>query len=419
MQSKTGKNLLGVYGVQFGSIVLPLILIPLMARTLGPELWGHFVTLQALALALTLVVDYGFGFSATRYIARHQDDPQAIRDCVNAVLSAKALLALLLLLIAAVIFMTMPAFQESPWGFWAAMIFAITQGSSPLWYFQGKEDVFPVAVRDISLRALATIVLVLTLKDFSNDWYYFLVFSLFNGLSYIYSTLLMLRETGRYEIKPSKIIYFLKDGAQMFIFRAFGSLYGVTNVMLLRTFASASAVGFYSNAEKSVGVSRSMLPPFTQVMFPKVASLLSKDPEKAWQALMKSYAILLLASLAMSTGLYILSDWIIALLFGNAYMASSRIMKILSIALPFVATYDVFGIQWLLSLGKDKVFTNITVFCSLVALAIACFIAAPYGARGLAYCSVFIDGLSASLMVIYALRYRRKLFSNEIDGREL
>jgi PST family polysaccharide transporter len=67
---------MGLYVLQVGSYMLPIVTIVFLARLLGPQGWGGLAFMQAFAGYVMLVVTYGFNYSATREVARHRDDPQ-------------------------------------------------------------------------------------------------------------------------------------------------------------------------------------------------------------------------------------------------------------------------------------------------------------------------------------------------------
>src|SRR5437773_5735868 len=86
-------NALGLYAVMIGSYLLPIATLVFLARLLGPQSWGSLAFMQAFAGMATLVVGYGFNFSATREVARFRDDPTHLADLLGGVLGAKVVLA--------------------------------------------------------------------------------------------------------------------------------------------------------------------------------------------------------------------------------------------------------------------------------------------------------------------------------------
>src|SRR6202034_3132671 len=89
---------------------------------------------------LNLVVEYGFNLSATREVARHQNSPERLADLVAGVTAAKLVLALAGVSLAVILQRTVPALQDQPKILWAGVLAGIALGLSPLWYFQGREN---------------------------------------------------------------------------------------------------------------------------------------------------------------------------------------------------------------------------------------------------------------------------------------
>ena len=88
-------------GVTIANSILPLVMVPYLARVLGPGAWGMVLFAQAVAAWPTLIVEFGFVFSATRDIARHSDDPAKLREIVSEVMTCKAALSVLGVLLGA------------------------------------------------------------------------------------------------------------------------------------------------------------------------------------------------------------------------------------------------------------------------------------------------------------------------------
>lgn len=69
------RNIAALSGVQLARYVLPLVTILYLARILGLEGWGNLAYIEAFALLLGSLAELSFNISATREVARHQDDP--------------------------------------------------------------------------------------------------------------------------------------------------------------------------------------------------------------------------------------------------------------------------------------------------------------------------------------------------------
>ncbi|WP_461786004.1 oligosaccharide flippase family protein, partial [Prosthecobacter sp.] len=92
LRQKLVQNALALYGVTIANALLPLVLIPYLARVLRPDAWGMVLFAQTAAIWLGLLVEYGFAYSATREVARHMEQLEKLRQIVAEVMGGKILL---------------------------------------------------------------------------------------------------------------------------------------------------------------------------------------------------------------------------------------------------------------------------------------------------------------------------------------
>ena len=139
------------------SLIVPLLTIHYLARVLGPEAWGPIIAAQALGNWLLLFVEFGFELWGTRAVARARTSPEAIPDIVHGVQSAKLLLSLASVAIAAIIYFAIPSLHLAPALIGWATLFGILRGLSPLWFFQGIERVRGAVAVDTVTRIAAAL----------------------------------------------------------------------------------------------------------------------------------------------------------------------------------------------------------------------------------------------------------------------
>ena len=69
VSSKSVANGMWLYALQFFNLVVPLLTLPYITRILGAESYGTFSIALNVITYLQVVVEYGFGMSATRKVA--------------------------------------------------------------------------------------------------------------------------------------------------------------------------------------------------------------------------------------------------------------------------------------------------------------------------------------------------------------
>jgi O-antigen/teichoic acid export membrane protein len=86
------KNILSLGVVQIANYVLPLVSIPIIVRIIGPGNYGIINYYNSFIAYFILLINYGFDYSGTRYIAIQKDDVSKRNLHFTKILYAKILL---------------------------------------------------------------------------------------------------------------------------------------------------------------------------------------------------------------------------------------------------------------------------------------------------------------------------------------
>ncbi len=343
---------------------------------------------QSLAMWLSLVLEYGFGLSATRDIARKREDRNHLIQVVAGVLGTKTALALGTLLFALVLYWIVPVLQQSPEYLLLAWFSAAAQGFNPLWYFQGTERLQLPAMLGIGARFLATILTFVVVQG-PDDGARLLALQAVAGLlASVVASIWMYREVPFRWPKFEETLFAFRSGWTMFFFRSAVSLYTTANGFILGLFVAPAMVGFYGGAEKINKAVLAMLNPISQVLYPRMNYLMARDSKRA--ASVAHLSLMLMGGIGLALGGIVAAGapLIISILLGPGYEPAVAVLRVLAIILPLVALSNVLGIQWMLPLGLDRPFNTIILIAGLINLGLAIFLAPRYGPLGMAWAVV-------------------------------
>lgn len=96
MNHRIISNFLSLGLLQGVNCLVPVLVIPFIVRALGVEAFGNVTYAQGIVQYFTILVNYGFDYSATRQIAIHRDDKACLSSIFWSVISAKLILLILL-----------------------------------------------------------------------------------------------------------------------------------------------------------------------------------------------------------------------------------------------------------------------------------------------------------------------------------
>src|SRR3989304_3052208 len=86
-------NFISLSVLQYASYFFPLVAIPYLTRVIGVEKFGLIAFAQACVAYASMLVNYGFSYSATRQLVVDREKPGHPQRLVSDVLWAKLLLA--------------------------------------------------------------------------------------------------------------------------------------------------------------------------------------------------------------------------------------------------------------------------------------------------------------------------------------
>lgn len=332
------RNAGALYGVQLASYLVPLLEIPILARALGPALYGQILFCQGLALTASVVAEYGFNLNAARQAAV-RGDRATLAGLFAQVMGAKTLLAVPMIVIGLLAWLSGWAGVASADPVLVPFVIAyfLAFGYSPMWYFQGVERMAGPAALDVALRLGGLAVLAWAVRgpgDFHAALWILAVPPLLNtGLTLGWA---------RWQVGPGRWDWRgswrqLREGFHFFVYRGAGGLSMAAVPVGLGMAAGQHAVGIFGPAEKLVKGMVSLAQPLLMALYPVCTRALGRGGRAAYSGAMRLVLVLgLLAVAGTAVGVW-LGPWVLGLMLGDG----------------FQETYAVFG--WLLGLVPLRV----------------------------------------------------------------
>lgn len=395
-----------VYGVQFGAYVIPLVTVPYLSRVLGPASWGLLAMAQAFALYGSLIVDYGFIFSASRQIVNATEDVE-IENVIAGVLGAKLLLALAVGVGAWAAYYFVPLFHQHPLLLSAAVCAEVVRALLPAFYFFGIRRVALASMLDILSRFAAALGVFVFVHGARDAWKVFALQGMGGMLACALGTAMMYSRHRFLWPRLGRSLQTLREGGGMFLFRSAYHIFSLGNAFILGLFAAPQEVGYYAGAEKINSAAVSVLSPLSTALYPHSTALLQESFDKAVRLTKASLYALSAVGIALMLFMWSASHLVIGIILGVKYQPSAAAFSILSLRAPMLAWTNVLGFQWLLALGLEKSFQRITMAALVINFSLAAFLAPRFSFIGMAW--AVVASHAAMVIGVYLVLRRRKL----------
>ncbi|EIZ9138915.1 oligosaccharide flippase family protein, partial [Cronobacter sakazakii] len=128
------SNIFSLGMLQVVNYILPIIVIPFLVSTIGLENVGILATVSAVISYFQICIDYGFSLTATRAIAKANNDTNQKNLITSSVILIKLTLATLLFMFFLVIIETFNSFKGLGFLFILAYVTAIVNSLFPQWH---------------------------------------------------------------------------------------------------------------------------------------------------------------------------------------------------------------------------------------------------------------------------------------------
>jgi PST family polysaccharide transporter len=402
--SSLAQNAAALYGVQIVRKLLPLVIIPYLARILGPAGWGIVAFMQSLAEFVVLVIEFGFNLSATREIARSRESKSACSEIMAGVLGAQVLLAVAGATGAYLVSRFVPLLHDNPRLVAAGLFYAVAQGFIPLWFFQGLERMRLAASLEVTGRIIGLLSIFIFVHSPQDTWLALGIQGVAPAVTTAIGLLIAYRTIPFRFPGPALVQAALKRGWPLFVYRSAESLYGVGNAFLLGLFAAPAEVGYFASAEKISRAVFGLLNPVREALYPRLSSAAHHSPRSAARLARIGVVAMVGGGVVLSVSLFLSAPMLIGLLMGQAFTPAITVLRILSILPLLLSLTHSAGLQWLLPLGRDAEVNRIILSAGVLNVALAVLLAPRFAHLGMAAAVVCAEAFVSLLMVRAALK---------------
>lgn len=399
------ENFLSLTTLQYASYIFPLLVLPYLTRVLGVERFGQIAFAQALIAYFAMLVNFGFGFSATRQVAAERDDPAKLQAVFSQVIWAKVLLAVISFGLMVLFVETQPH-RRSQFGLYLAC-YTLVIGSvlGPEWFFQGIEKMKYITVLGLLSRAAATIMVFAIVRR-ASDYIWVPVLNGFGNIAGACAGHWTIRKNFGVRVSSPDfkgIRAQLIEGWDNFLSSVFISLYTTTNAFVLGLMTNATEVGYYSAAERVAGGIRSLWGPVPQVLFPRFVRLFAQDRKRGKRQLRIAVVIAGCATLLLSIAGCLISPFLVRYYLGARFLPSIPVVQILVFNAFAIGVNNMLGEQGLIANRMYVTVRNIVLGSGLLNLALLIPAIKLYGVIGPAS-SVLIVECTVVIAMWIALR---------------
>ncbi len=370
-KKKAVNNGVWLYFLQICNTVIPLLTLPYITRILGASKYGMFSLSINLVGYLQVLVEYGFGMSATRKVALFdEDDSNKLNKLFSGVLYSRIVLFFISVLVSLIYIVASNLNDERGLCLLILDISLIGVFLQLNWLYQGKQEMKVISISNIVARVLSMCGIFLFVKRPEDLLIYCVLYALSPVLVSILGLIIAYRKYHIHLIKLRKEEIFseLKSGWYVFTTQLSSKIFGAIGITFLGIFSTDFDVGIYSAVQKIPYIMLLIWNPISQVLYP-ISSRRMSDSFKEGKIFInnvRKYFLLIFGMVACITALF--AKTFIGILFGEEYASYYTIIFPLLIWVLLGINNNFLGIQIMLGSGHDKEYSRcfqLGVLCTI------------------------------------------------------
>lgn len=366
LTNSESKKLLGNFYwlsvLQLVNYVLPLVTLPYLARTIGVTGFGKVSFAAAVITWFQTISDWGFNYTATRDIARQRDNVNVVSKIFSNVLYSRFLLMICCLFVLILMIIAIPIFRQNSDVLLISFLLIPGHILFPDWLFQGFERMGFITILNVLAKILFTALVFIFITTEQN----YILQPLFTALGYIVAGIIsMYIVLAKWKIRIlspdyKEIISTVKRSTDVFINNFMPNLYNSFSVILIGFWGGNVANGKYDAGNKFVNVVIQLIQVISRTFFPFLSRKINHH---------KKFSLLnLCVATSLAIIIFIMAPWLVHTFFTSSFDDAIVVTRIMAFSLPFYTLSNVYGTNYLIIIGKERVLRNITCTVSIIGM---------------------------------------------------
>lgn len=376
------KNFIYKSALTISSYLMSFIVFPYVSRILGVANIGIIGFVDNTINYFLLFATMGVGLIGVREIAVVKDSPNKQNVVFSNILGMNLWLTAIVLIVYMLCVNFIPNFQQYEKLFYIGIIKIICTAFLIEWYYTGVENFRYITVRSLLIKLIYIVAVFVLIRDQNDFELYFVLSVLVVVLNALINVIYLCRFI-KIQIKELGSMKYLKQNLYIGFCSIMSSMYITFNVVYLGIVSTNVEVGYYTTAFKLYSIVLGFISAFTNVMMPRMSSLLATGKKEQFQQMAnKSFEIIAAISIPLIIYCIILAPQIIYVLSGLGYEGAILPMRIIMLAVIFVGVAQVLAIQILMPMKKDAILLLASGIGAIVAILLNIFLTDRWESMG-------------------------------------
>ncbi len=268
------------------------------------------------------------------------------------------------------------------------------------WLYEGLEDFKFISIRNVIFKIFSFILLLIFVKN-DSDYLWYAFITVFGIAGNYLLNIINARNKVKFSLKNINLNRHFKPILYLVMVNLAIEIYSLIDITMLGLFCEKSNVAFYSYGSKIYRILLQIINTFTMVLVPKISLYYKEGRINDFNLVVsKTLKVICLLALPIILGIWFVANYVITKIYGNVYINSAYVLKILSFILIISPIGYLLGSRMLLVTGNEKKMVYAVFSGAIVNVILNYILIQKYSEMGAAVASVISESV---VMIVYVL----------------
>lgn len=350
------KNFIYQIGYRILTIMTPLITSPIISRALGAQNLGIYSATQAYVNYFTLFSMLGIEYYGNRTIAAHRESKEALESSFWSIYAVQFCSVLVTTIVYSATLFWIPSerrFISILQAFWLLSCLLDIN-----WFFFGIEQFKLTVTRNLFVKAITVVLIVLLIRKPDDLYLYTAVMSGSMAISQILLWSSLFKVVSYKKPKWDDVRKHIAPIFRLFIPVLGLSVFHIMDKTMLDLLSDEANVGYYYSADKVINIPLGVISAVSTVMLPRIAFVANNRAISDVKALLsKSSEIVACLSAAVGFGIASIAKDFVPLFFGDGFEPCIQLIYWFVPVLYVKSWGEMIRAQFLIPMSRDKLYT--------------------------------------------------------------
>ena len=336
------------------NVVFPFLTGVYVARVLLPPDIGQVETVRNLASFFAIFAFLGIPTYGLREISKARNDQKELSKLYSELMVINTISTIIFAVTYLVLIFLVKSYRDNLVFFLITGISIVLNFFNNSWLYEGLEKFDYISIRNFAFKVLSFLLLVLFVRS-SEDY---LVYAFITVVGTAGNNLVNMVCSRRYvtlTLADLNLKRHMRSILYLVVVNLAIEIYSMVDIAMLGLMCEKEVVTYYSYGMKIQKILLQVINTFTVVLVPRIALYFKEQKLDEYNALLtKTLSIILILSLPIIIGTNFIGDLLITKVYGDAYVRSSEVLKILVLAVCISPIGYLLGSRIMLVTGHES-----------------------------------------------------------------